>query len=137
MALVRTNNGLNSLFADFFNSTDYPVYRRRLQSFSPTVDLYEEEGVLKVEADLPGVDRNEVKVELENGVLTISGERNATERKEGRSFSIERSFGSFSRSFRIGNRYDVSEVKASYDAGILTVSIPRKEEVKPVQIEIH
>jgi len=127
---TRRSTWNDELLAPFFGRTDI--------RWSPRVDVLEADGVLHLEAELPGVDKDDVKVTLEGGVLTVSGERKAAETTEGtRHFARERWFGEFSRSFRLGNGYDAKKVDAIFKDGVLSISIPKKDEVLPVTVEIH
>lgn len=106
--------------------------------WSPAVDIYETENELVLKADLPGIEPNEVDVRVENQTLTVSGERKFEAKDSGKGFHrIERSYGSFTRSFNVPNTFDTGNVAASFKNGILTVSLPKKEAAKPRQIKIE
>ena len=106
--------------------------------WAPAVDVYEKEGRLHFDAELAGIDKKDIKVEFANGVLTISGERKS-EKTESREsyFTRERYFGAFSRSFRVGEAYDPAKIEAKHKDGVLKVSIPKKEEAKPIDIHVN
>ena len=137
MSLVRYNSHMprrtlwnEELLAPFFGRTE--------TRWIPKVDVLEAGGVLHLEAELPGVAKEDVKVTLEGGVLTVTGERKAAESPEGtRHFARERAFGESSRSFRLGTGYDAKKVDATFKDGVLSISIPKKEETLPVTVEIH
>jgi HSP20 family protein len=106
--------------------------------WSPAVDIYETENELVLKADLPDVDPNAVDVRVENQTLTLSGERKFESEKSDKGFHrIERSYGSFTRSFTLPNTFDTGNVAASYKNGVLTVKLPKKEAAKPRQIKIE
>ena len=106
--------------------------------WAPSVDIEEQEHKYLIRADLPGVDKKDIEVKLENGVLSIRGEKK-TERETGRGTRLhrtERFHGTFARSFTLPDAVKADEVDASYKDGVLTLAIPKQEEVKPKSIEI-
>ena len=107
--------------------------------WSPSVDIYETENELVVKADLPDVDPKNVGIQLENGTLTLRGERKFEEQKNGQKgfHRIERSYGSFVRAFSLPDTVDGEKVKADYKNGVLTISLPKKEVAKPKTINIE
>jgi HSP20 family protein len=107
----------------------------------PPVDIYETAGNdVIVKADLPGLKRDEIKVTFENQVLSIEGQRQAgpagTEGDQERAHRLERSHGSFRRSFTLPATVDAARVEASYEDGVLVVKLPRREESRPRTIAI-
>jgi HSP20 family protein len=109
-----------------------------VRSWVPAVDLVEEEGDYVLRADLPGVSEKDVKVELEDGVLEISGERSSEreERKEGY-HRIERASGRFSRSLTLPEGVDPESIRAHFDNGVLEVRVPKPAERKPHRVAIN
>ncbi|MBF0308956.1 MAG: Hsp20/alpha crystallin family protein [Magnetococcales bacterium] len=104
------------------------------------VDITEEQDRITLQADLPGMDQKEIKVELDNGLLTLSGERHASQEIKDETYRrVERSFGRFSRSFRIPNTADVENISATYRDGVLEIVLPKKEEAKPraIAVKVH
>jgi HSP20 family protein len=103
----------------------------------PAMDLVETEDHFVLRADLPGMGQDDVRIELEDNVLTLSGERKAEhrEREEG-FYRVERAFGSFSRSLTLPKGVDADAVAATFDNGVLEVRIPKPEQVKPRRISI-
>ena len=104
----------------------------------PAVDIYETETELVLKADLPELDGKDVNIEIEQGTLTIKGERKF-ERREGKGAGyhrIERSYGQFVRSFSLPDTVDAEKVKADYRNGVLTVTLPKKEVAKPRTVKI-
>ena len=106
-------------------------------SWSPAVDIFETEGEIVVKAELPGMDRKDITLNLENNVLTLKGERKfQKETKDDNYHRIERSYGVFSRSFAIPATVDEEKIRADYKDGVLKIGLPKKEQVKPKQIRI-
>ena len=103
----------------------------------PAVDIEETSETLHVIAELPGMRREDIQVEFENGMLTIRGQRSrAEEKKETNFHRVERSFGSFSRSFRLPATVDAVKISATYEDGVLKLEMPKREESKARRIEI-
>ena len=112
--------------------------RGRPGPLSPAVDLTEDDKGYRVSIELPGVKREDVTVELHEDVLTIRGEKKSErEEKKDRSHWIERTYGSFSRSFTLPATAIADELKATFKDGVLTVEIPKKEAAKARQIAIR
>ena len=107
-------------------------------SWVPPVDIYQTgEHELVLKAELPDLSREEIDITVENFVLTLKGEKKlATEVKEEQFHHIERSYGSFSRSFSLPRTVDATKVSADYKNGVLTVRLPLREEAKPRQIKV-
>jgi len=110
---------------------------KRAAPLSPAVDLSEDDKSYIVTAELPGVGKDDVTVELNEDVLTIRGEKKSErEEKKDRSHWVERSYGSFARSFTLPPTAQAEELKASFKDGVLRIEIPKKEAAKPRQISI-
>jgi len=106
--------------------------------WSPAVDVYETENELVLKADVPDVDPKNVEVQFENGTLTLKGTRKFDEEKNGKGYHrIERSYGSFVRAFSLPETVDPEKVKAEFKNGVLTVTLQKKEVVKPRAIPVH
>jgi HSP20 family protein len=104
----------------------------------PAADLKESDDGFTVRLDLPGVDKKDVKVSVHDDVVTIRGERKQEKAEQNQSWHRnERIYGLFERSFRLGVPLDPSRVKATYQSGVLTVSVPKAESSKPREIEIE
>jgi HSP20 family protein len=103
----------------------------------PAMDLAETDDHLVLKADLPGLDKDDVEIEVSDGVLTISGERKTehTEREDGY-HRVERAYGSFSRSLSLPDGIDAEQVKADFDKGVLEVRIPKPAERRPHRVQI-
>jgi len=111
---------------------------RRERAYSPAVDILEEKDKYTAKVELPGFDQKDVKITLNDNVLTIRGERKSDyeEKKEG-IHRIERSFGSFSRSFSLDKEVIPEKVTANYKDGILTIDMPKSnKEVKEIEVKI-
>ena len=107
--------------------------------WSPAVDIYETENELVLKADVPEVDPKNIGIQLENGTLTLKGERKFEEQKNGQKgfHRIERSYGTFVRAFSLPETVDGEKVKADYRNGVLTVMLPKKEVAKPKMINVE
>jgi HSP20 family protein len=106
-------------------------------SWSPAVDIYETDSEIMVQAELPGVDRKDIALQLENNVLTLKGDRRfEKETNQDNYHRIERSYGGFSRAFTIPTIVDEDKIRADYRDGILKIALPKKEQVKAKQIKI-
>jgi len=111
----------------------------RVNEWMPPVDIRESENELTLTLEIPGVAPENIQLTTENGVLTVSGEK-VEERKEDeqrRYHLVERSYGSFSRSFRMPKNLDDSKIEASFDHGVLTVHIPKAAIPQPRKIEVR
>ena len=106
--------------------------------WSPAVDIYETENELVLQADLPDVNQKDIDVRVENQTLTIAGSRNFEKNEDRKGFHrIKRSYGDFVRSFAVPNTFDTESISASYQNGVLTVKLPKKEAAKPRQIKVE
>ncbi len=126
---------VNRLFNDAFERQGE---ESSLTAWAPAVDIYETEHELVVKADLPDVDPKDLDIRVENNVLTIRGERKFEKKvNEENYLRVERAYGSFARSFTLANSANSDAIKADYQNGVLTLTIPKKEEAKPKQIKIN
>ncbi|HEX8154254.1 MAG TPA: Hsp20/alpha crystallin family protein [Thermoanaerobaculia bacterium] len=106
-------------------------------AWNPAVDVTEEGGKIMVKVEVPGVEEKDLRVAFEDGLLTVTGERQF-ERKDDRNYHrIERQYGSFTRSFSLPRSADPSGITANYRNGVLEIEIPKREESKPRQIAIN
>jgi HSP20 family protein len=109
-----------------------------LADWIPVVDVLETEQEFLIQADLPGVEKEHVKVSVQEGVLTVAGHRQQEQEQKGRRYHrTERSYGSFVRSFTVPDYVDDSKVAAEYKNGVLTVHLPKSENAKPKSIEVN
>jgi len=106
--------------------------------WKPAVDVKETKDAFVLEAELPGLAKDDIHITLEDSVLRLSGERRFEKEEEKDNYHrIERAYGSFSRSFTLGSGVDATKVAAAFKDGVLTVTVPKAEESKPRQIDIH
>ena len=126
-------NPLSRLFGDLWDE-------RRLAGlrWSPAVDVGESDGSYSITVELPGAKREDVSVEVHGDVIEVRGEkRSEREEKDERRHMIERSYGSFSRSFSMPANADAGRIAASFKEGVLTIDIPKAQESKPKQVDIR
>jgi HSP20 family protein len=109
---------------------------RSFSTWSPAVDVYEDKDAFAVIAEVPGMKKGDLNITLQDGVLTISGERKREEKRPDQGFRSERFTGKFQRSITLPASVNPSGVKASYQDGLLKVVLPKSEEAKPKQIEV-
>lgn len=132
--LSTLQSEMNRLFSTMFDAPNGGGDARR---WTPSMDLVETEDSFVLRADLPGVGQDDVRIEFENDVLTVSGERKAEHHESGEGFvRLERAFGSFSRSLTLPKGIDPEAVTATFADGVLTLEIPKPEQAKPRRIEI-
>jgi HSP20 family protein len=126
---------INRAFAEVLERTGE---ESNLTAWAPAVDIFETEHELVVKADLPDVDPKDLDVRVQNNILTIRGERKFEKSvNEDNYLRIERAYGAFSRSFSLANTVNSEAIKADYRNGVLTLSIPKREEAKPKQIRVN
>ena len=108
-----------------------------LGAWAPPVDIAEEKDRILITAELPGFREDEVSVQIEDGMLTLSGERKFEKETDGKSYHrVERSYGQFVRSFSLPNNVDRERIKANFTNGLLQVELPKREDAKPRTIKI-
>ncbi len=106
-------------------------------AWSPSVDIYENKDQIVLEAELPGMDREDFDLSIENNVITLRGERNFEKKEENDNYHrVERSYGSFTRSFTLPQTVSAEGATAEYQNGVLRVTLPKREETKARRIEI-
>lgn len=132
--LSHLQDQFNRLFQDSLRqATEEPAF----SSWAPAVDIYETPNELVVKADLPDVNEKDIDVRVENNLLTIRGERKFEKSVSEENFlRIERTYGSFSRSFSLPNTVNAETIGAEYKNGVLTVTLPKREESKPRQVKV-
>jgi HSP20 family protein len=109
-----------------------------LTTWAPAVDIYETPNELVVKADLPDVNEKDIDVRVENNLLTIHGERKFEKSVTEENFlRVERAYGSFSRSFSLPNTLNAEAIAAEYKSGVLTITLPKREETKPRQVKVN
>jgi HSP20 family protein len=123
-----------------FNSVEDGVTRGEVTAaaWAPAVDVKEEQGAYVVRADVPGVDPKDIALDMENGVLTLRGERKSEVKEEKENYHrIERVAGTFYRRFTLPDTADAESISAKYTNGVLEVRIPKQEKVLPRRIEVQ
>jgi len=131
---------LNRLFDEAFRG--WPLVTRNdtplVGNWMPPVDIVEDKDHVRIAAELPGVKPEDVSITMENGVLTIRGEKQAqrTEDTGERTHRFERTYGMFERSFSVPSSVDAEHISAKYEQGVLTVTLPKVEKAKPRQITV-
>jgi len=146
MALIRFDpfreldsfrSQMNRLIDDSFGPAKGGDDSMLSRGWAPKVDIFEDQDNITVTAELPGMEQKDVEVRIEDATLIIKGERKLEhEEKKDNYHRIERSYGSFSRSFSLPTNLALDKVEAKMDKGVLKVMLPRKEEAKPKQIEV-
>jgi HSP20 family protein len=136
--LLSLQERMNRMFGEYRQSAGASEDEWALGgSWAPAVDIYEQGNDIVLKAELPGVDPKDVDIRLENNVLTLRGQRKfENEVKKENYHRVERSYGSFSRSFTLPSVVDQAHIKAEVKDGILKLVLPKREEAKPKQIEI-
>jgi len=126
------------LFEDMFNNwAARSVSTRERESWKPAVDILEKDSKILIRTELPGITENDFDLKIDGKTLTIQAEKKMESEDSGFSYHrVESSYGTFSRSFDLPDTVDTEKIHASYDNGVLTVSIPQKPEVKPRSIKI-
>lgn len=127
----------------FFSVFERPLFRDLLESeesvvtYAPRVDVVENKENFTVRAELPGMKKDDVKLKLENNVLTLSGEKRFDEKRDEDNFHLrETRYGKFERSFRLTDNVDRSNIVADYKDGVLTISLPKTKESQSKEIAI-
>jgi HSP20 family protein len=135
--LVSIQDEMNRLFEEFF---DRPVVRTEWTEgvWNPSVDVSEDKNNVIIKAEMPGMKKDDVKISVQDNVLTLRGEKkHEKEEKDANYHRIERSYGSFCRSFQLPTSVKTDKIKANYKDGVLNITLPKTEEVKPKEIPIN
>jgi HSP20 family protein len=128
---------MNQIFEDALARSRGREEGLRTGMWTPAVDIYENSDFVVVKAELPGVEKNQISVEVKGGILSLRGERKFEKEVKEESFHrIERSYGSFQRSFSLPVSVDQDQVTARFEDGVLEVKLPKKEKAKPKQIQV-
>src|SRR5664279_5448844 len=135
--VLSLQNRMNSLFQDYARGSGENE-AVTTASFVPPVDVYEDEHKVVLNLEVPGIKQEDLKIQVENNSLTISGERKfEKEEKEENFHRIERRYGSFYRAFTLPSTVDTENVAASYNAGVLKLELKKKPEAQPKQIKVN
>jgi len=132
--LFELQRGINQLFDESFGA---PREDTALKAWTPAVDVYEDQDSFLIKVDLPEIGREDVKVNLNENILSISGERRVeNEEKRENYHRVERSYGQFYRSFTLPPNVNPEAINAQFKDGVLRLTLPKKEEAKPRQIDV-
>src|SRR5579863_840565 len=127
---------INRVFRESYSGSQHDSLTT--SSFAPAVDVYEDEHKVSLTIDVPGIDEKDIDVRVENNTLTVHGERKIEkEEKEENYRRVERQYGSFTRTFTLPQTVDTENVSATYEKGVLKVTLPKKAEAKPKQIKVN
>lgn len=129
--------GLQREMQDMFDTLGYSRGNESSIIWAPPISVSEDHDHIYVEAELPGVKPDDVDISVENGVLTITGEKRAEDEKKDSSWHVvERRYGRFERSFALSRAVDVDNIKARFNDGVLRITLPKPEESKPRRIRV-
>jgi HSP20 family protein len=132
---------MNRMFDNFFGrTTSLMPFEESLNDWElgPPIDIYEDDQKLTYKVEVPGIDEKDIKVEVENSVLTVHGQRKLEKDIKEENFRrMERHYGTFSRSFMLPNTVDPEKIEANYTHGVLTIEIPKRAGAKPKQIKVN
>jgi HSP20 family protein len=134
--LLGVQNEMNRLFNNFFDRDLFETSYRR-SAWEPAVDISETAEAFLVSADLPGLNKDDVKISYEDGVITIKGEKKLDKETKDKNYHrVERTYGLFERSFRLPSRIDVNTIEAKFKDGVLNLRLPKAEDARPKEIPI-
>lgn len=134
--LVSIQDELNRLFGRTYGGVEQ-TRSSASGSWAPALDVYETPEKLVATVELPGIEPKEVEVAVEDSTLVISGSREFSEQTDEHNYHrVERRYGAFSRAIRLPDTADPENVEASFDKGVLTIEVPKREEAKPRRIEV-
>ena len=143
MGLTGWERDMDRMLEDFFGRRTRPWWPERwfrtdeMELRPPTVDVFEEKDDIVVKAELPGIEKDNIEVNLTDRTLTIKGEKRKEEDiKEENYYRAERSYGSFARSFRLPEGVDGDAIKASLKEGVLTIELPKRSELQPKKVAV-
>ncbi|HET8712810.1 MAG TPA: Hsp20/alpha crystallin family protein [Gemmatimonadales bacterium] len=132
------SNRISRLLNDAFGALDWQYRDSVSASWVPPVDIFEQKDSIRIMAEVPGVKPEDVKISLEGNVLTIRGEKQqVAEEQTDRVHRYERTYGQFERTFTLPATVDANKISASYEHGILTITLPKVEQAKPRQIQVE
>jgi len=136
--VLSLRNPISAVFDEFFYPTGRPDRSRCFGSWEPRVDIFDEEDRIVIKAEMPGVDKKDIKVDVKDRILTFSGEHAADgEVKEEDYYRRERSCGRLERSFTLPGEIDPEKIEAEYKDGVLKIEVLKTEQQKPKQISVH
>jgi HSP20 family protein len=127
-------------FGDLWdNFLDWPRIGGEIETYrwTPRVNVEENDGIFELTAEVPGIDKKDINVEVKDHVLTIRGEKKLEEEKKENNYRVcERCYGEFVRTFTLPDNVDADKIEAQYENGVLKLIIPKKEEAKPKEIKV-
>ena len=136
--LARRGYPLNGWFDEFFYPTEREAVGRSLWDWNPVVDIFDNDSDIVIKAELPGVDKKDIVVDVKDRVLTLKGERSLeNEVEEENYYRRERTYGKFERSFTLPENVKSEDIKADYKDGVLRIDIPKPENQQPRKITVH
>jgi len=136
--LYQLERRMGRVFNEPLGVLDWPVAEAATTAWVPPVDIFEEADFIRLVAELPGVKPEEVRISVEGNLLTIKGTKEqVAEEKAEKVHRYERTYGAFERSFTLSTSIDPSKIKATYDLGVLTVTLPKAETAKPHLITVE
>jgi HSP20 family protein len=136
--MVSMRERMNRMFDDSLFHPDRREDGLGMGVWSPAVDMFEKDDTVVIKAELPGLDRKDISLDLQNGILTLKGERkHENEVKDENFYRREMSYGKFVRSFSLPVEVDADKIKAEFQNGLLTIEVPKPEQHKPKQITVN
>lgn len=138
--LTSLQRQMNRLFESFAGKAPQGPFEEEISSleFGPPVDIIEDEQKLTFKVEVPGIEEKDIKVEVENNVLTVRGERKLEKEVKEENFRrMERHYGAFARSFSLPPSVDAEKIEANYNNGVLAIQMPKRAEAKPKQIKVN
>ena len=134
----RSRSSRHNAFAidRFFDEPFFRFLNESPREWSPAVEIIESDDEILFQAELPGLEEKDIHISVEENVLSLTGERTLERKVEGECHRSERWYGKFARSFRLPGTADLEHIKAELKKGVLTVTVPKKEEAKAKQIEV-
>ncbi len=138
--LTSLQRQMNRLFESFAGKAPLGPFEEEISSleFGPPVDIIEDEQKLTFKVEVPGIEEKDIKVEVENNVLTVRGERKLEKEVKEENFRrMERHYGAFARSFSLPPSVDAEKIEANYNNGVLAIQMPKRAEAKPKQIKVN
>jgi HSP20 family protein len=128
---------MNQFLSDTVNTYE-TENGRPVQDWVPAVDIFEDADAIQLHAELPGMEMKEIEVKVANNTLEIKGEKKIEKQDKKENYHrVERVFGRFARSFRLPGTVNQEKIRAKYDRGILTITLPKREETKPKNITVE
>jgi HSP20 family protein len=134
--LFNLEHRMGRIFNEQLRTFEWPVPEAGTAAWLPVVDIYEEPDVIRLVAELPGVKPEDVTISVEGNRLTIKGTKEQVAEKAEKVHRYERTYGAFEREFRLSVSIDSSRITATYDLGVLTITLPKAETAKLHQIKV-